>query len=188
MFRTIQTLGLLLSLGTAIPAATFDVGYLYFQDNFHGTGLFGVENLTGSSALPPDFPVLTDLDFSGTLTIRFCELTVDCSDLANVQTDDLMFASPFGPGTQAFSVATDRNYLFSEFTFSGQFLPASPFDVGGVLFQPTSQALNMAWVDGADSPTWLFSIEGREIEVNPIPEPSSLLLLSAGALLLYRRR
>jgi hypothetical protein len=60
--------------------------------------------------------------------------------------------------------------------------------VGGVLFQPTSQALNMAWVDGADSPTWLFSIEGREIEVNPIPEPSSLLLLSAGALLLYRRR
>jgi hypothetical protein len=189
MKRNIQTLALLLTLCAAMPAATFNAGVMFLTDNGDNTGILGVENLTGNPLLGPDFPILTELSFSGTLTIRYCNLNVDCSDAGNVTSADLQFVDPFLPGGQTFGVATNVKFLFDEFTFSGSFLPVTPFEVGGVFFQPVDQSLRLLYLnDPNEPPTWLFTVEGREVDTAAIPEPSTVLLVSAGVIFLLRRR
>jgi len=187
MFRTICFGTLLLALGVALPAATFNAGLISYVDEGDGLGLLSVENFTGTAALPPDFPVLTSLSFSGTLTALYCELNFDCADAANQLTEAFNLDPVVEPGTPlVFSVSADRQYLFDQFIFSGSFLPASPFEVGGVSFLPSSQALTLTYL--GDGSNWLLTLDGDELGGTEIPEPSSLVLFGANALFLLRRR
>ncbi|MAE67577.1 MAG: hypothetical protein CMJ18_25245 [Phycisphaeraceae bacterium] len=160
-----------------------------------------------SGSLTLDFEIYTLFSgTSGTMSVLWLHdsvnggaISVNRQNNGPVGQDDLTIAAP-GPGEQTFSTGiTDSNATTMHYTFEVNLdtlnVDLSYFDVSDPNNGASSGTINIGTIDGPFQPDTI-QIWGRSSTSNfqgwdnivLTPEPASVVLLSAGALLALRRR
>ena len=174
---------LLLSLAvfsTSVSASSIPIGLISLDPTGVASGaLFDIQNLTGAAALPPDFPVTTDLNLNITsLTLAFT------SGPPEVLTSSDFTSDGFGgfTGNNVFDLSTTS---IVSATLNGTFTPLSVSLAGG---GSATLAGSFSAIVLPSSGTALTFYDNATITapmaLSPTPEPGSYLLMATGLILI----
>jgi len=184
----------LCATGPASEAATIPVGFITFDELIPadqgnpGVNSFTIANLTGDPgtggfALPPDFPVLTELTFLNASLTLFGTGAPSVIPLGSIGPGFLSPASLQFPDTEQFTSA-QFNAILSPTTFQ--------LDGGGSFnaSSSVSAALFPAFGDFLSPGLDFALIEANEAGSADVPEPAAYTLFTLGiaCLTLVRRR
>lgn len=182
-----KALGLMLFMSVAAFADNYTVGFLSYDLTGTDTAAFDIANLTGSNALPPDFPILTTVNLSSlSLTVHFSDgsTVTEPSSYFSLALDGQSFnGSDIGVG--------GTNPLPTEATLTGSFSPTTinVDGVGTVDINPTFSLtlLPSSGPDLADGD--LAIIFATTAGTSTVPEANSWFLLGTVMLLMaFTRR
>ena len=165
-----------------VPGATINLGVISFDTvipgdpQTPGVNAFNVTNLTGTFALPPDFPVVDPITFINS-TANLLGTTISIGDIT--------------PGSASLTALTfPDTQLFPFFTLVGSLSQTSFILADGTTFTATSNSV-MASLRPSIGSTLTPGVDFAVITVSDIPEPATTALSSAvvfGLVLLNRRR
>ena len=183
--------GIVLLSSLMARADSLPVGVISF-DNFiaatpqaAGVNAFNLNNYTGSSALPPDFPSSTALTFqNASLTLTFSDSSSTVVPLGDIASG--LLSDGFGNPLAALQFTDMTNFekgVFSatlnQTTFllsDGSSFTTDSANISTSLLPSSGQYLSA----GTDSA--VITTSGSSFPVSPVPEPGTLTLIETGFL------